>query len=174
MGCGSLSNVTIGNGITNIGGYAFGGCTSLSNVTIGNGITNIGDYAFADCTSLKSVYFQGNAPSPSTDYLVFSGDNNITIYYLPGTEGWGSTLGGWRTVLWNAQVQPSSLAVRNNQLGFNITGTSNLVIVIEATTSLSNPTWLPLQSNTLNGNPLYFTDRQWTKYPSRFYRVTWP
>ena len=28
--------------------------------------------------------------------------------------------------------------------------------MIEATTSLSNPTWLPLQTNTLNGNSLYF------------------
>jgi hypothetical protein len=43
----------------------------------------------------------------------------------------------------------------------------------EATTSLANPTWSPLQTNTLNGNSLYFTNPQWTNYPSRFYRVTW-
>jgi len=64
--------------------------------------------------------------------------------------------------------------VRTNQFGFNITGSSNLVVVTEATTSLANPTWSRLQTNTLNGSLLYFTDPKWTNYPSRFYRVTWP
>ncbi len=172
--CSSLRSVTIPSSVTSIGDDAFMDCSGLSNVTMGKSVTNIGGYAFGGCISLKSVYFQGNAPSASTDYLVFSGDNNITIYYLPGTEGWGSTLGGWPTVPWNARVQPSSLAVRNHQLGFNITGNSNLVVVIEATSSLSNPTWQPLQTNTLNGNTLYFTDPYWTKYGSRFYRLAMP
>ncbi len=64
--------------------------------------------------------------------------------------------------------------VRTNQFGFNITGSSNLLVVIEASTNLANPNWYPVQTNTLNGSTLYFTDPQWTNYGSRFYRVTWP
>ncbi len=93
---------------------------------------------------------------------------------MPGTTGWGAFFANRPAVLWNPQTQPGSFGVRTNQFGFAITGSSNLVVVIEATTNLINPTWTPLQTNTLNGSSLYFSDPYWTNYPSRFYRVTWP
>jgi len=93
---------------------------------------------------------------------------------LPGTKGWGSTLGTLPAVLWNPQVQPDSFVFRTNQFGFTITGSSSLAVVIEAGTNLANPTWYPLQTNILNGNPLYFSDPNWSNYPSRFYRLRWP
>jgi len=168
----SLAAVTIPASVTSIGDYDFDSCVNLASITIAASVTNIGFGAFAGCTSLTNVYFKGNAPT--ADSSLFDGDSYTTVYYLPGTTGWPTASLGVAEVLWNPQIQTASLGVRTNQLGFNVTGTSNLVIVIEATTSLSNPTWLPLQTNTLNGNPLYFTDPQWTNYPSRFYRVTWP
>ena len=54
-GCESLVNVTIGNGVTSIGGCAFDGCTSLTSVTIPDSVTSIGYAAFDGCTSLTSV-----------------------------------------------------------------------------------------------------------------------
>jgi hypothetical protein len=107
---------------------------------------------------------------------VFSGDNNATVYYLPGTTDWGPTFGGLATILWNPQVQTGdpSFGVRTNQFGFNITGSSGLVIVVEASTNLANPTWATLQTNTLSFDSLYFSDPAWTNHPSRFYRVYWP
>ena len=77
-------------------------------------------------------------------------------------------------MLWNPRVQPGSFGVRSNQFGFTISGTSNLVIVVEACTRLANPSWYPLQTNTLTGDSFYFSDPQWTNYPSRFYRLRWP
>ena len=97
------------------------------------------------------------------------GDNNATVYYLPRTTGWTSTFGGRPTVLWNPQAQ--NLGVQANQFGFTITGTSNLVIVVEACTDLANPVWSPLGTNTLTGGSSYFSDPQWTNYPARFYRM---
>jgi BspA type Leucine rich repeat region (6 copies) len=52
--CGSLTSVTVGNGVTNIGDYAFYECFSLTNITIGNGVTRIGDGTFKLC-GLTSV-----------------------------------------------------------------------------------------------------------------------
>jgi PKD repeat protein len=72
----------------------------LGNVEISyaipNGVTNIGDYAFFDSYSLTGLYFQGNAPT--ADLTVFAGDINATVYYLPGTTGWGSTFAGVPTM----------------------------------------------------------------------------
>jgi alpha-tubulin suppressor-like RCC1 family protein len=68
----------------------------------------------------------------------------------------------------------SNFGVRTNQFGFNITGTNGLVIVVEACTNLANPTWFPLQTNTLTGDPVYFSDPVWTNYPGRFYRLRSP
>jgi hypothetical protein len=172
----SLTSVTIPNSVTNIGSYAFGDCLSLTNVTIGTGVKSIGDGTFFDCYYLTGVYFQGNAPRLGSD--VFDFDNYTTVYYLPGTTGWGafSTNAGIPTVLWNPQMQTSgtSFCVRTNQFGFSITGSSNLVIVVEACTSLANPLWSPVQTITLTGGSAYFSDPQWTNYPARFYRLRSP
>jgi hypothetical protein len=168
----SLATVTIGDSLTNIGFNAFGMCGSLTSVSIGRSVNSISTDAFYSCSNVTSVYFQGDAPS--LGLTVFALVNSATIYYLPGTTGWSNTFSGLPTVLWNPQVQRASYGIRTNQFGFDITGSSNLVVVIEATTNLANPTWYPLQTNTLNGNSLYFTDPQWSNYAGRFYRVTWP
>ncbi|MBQ3288566.1 MAG: leucine-rich repeat protein [Kiritimatiellae bacterium] len=48
-------NVTIPDGVTSIGDWAFSFCHDLASVTIPNSVTNIGDYAFCDCDGLASV-----------------------------------------------------------------------------------------------------------------------
>jgi hypothetical protein len=78
-------------------------------------------------------------------------------------------------MLWNPQVQSdASFGVRTNRFGFNITGTSNLVIVVEACTNLVNPIWSPLGTNILTNCSSYFSDPQWTNYPVRCYRLRSP
>ena len=69
------------------------------------------------------------------------------------------------------QIRSGSPGVRTNQFGFDITGTSNIVVVVEANTNLTNPTWSPLRTNTLTDGSSYFSDPQWTNHPSRFYRL---
>ncbi|MGA3265943.1 MAG: hypothetical protein ABSE16_03875 [Verrucomicrobiota bacterium] len=46
--------------------------------------------------------------------------------------------------------------------------------VVEACTSLANPTWTPLLTGTLTNGSLYFSDPAWTNYSSRFYRISAP
>ncbi|MEK7707782.1 MAG: hypothetical protein AAB380_07280, partial [Verrucomicrobiota bacterium] len=57
---------------------------------------------------------------------------------------------------------------------FNITWAGGRAIVVDACGNLANPTWSPLQTNTLIGDSLYFSDPEWTNYPARFYRLRWP
>jgi len=172
--CTSLASVTIGNGVTSIGNWVFNSCTNLTSVTIPNSVTSIRDATFAFCTSLTGVYFQGNAPSVGA--VVFDGANNVTVYYLPGTTGWGTTFAGRPAVPWNPLVATSdaSFGVRTNGFGFTITGASNLVIVVEASTTLASDDWVPLQSLTLTNGAFYFSDPAWTNHPARFYRLRSP
>jgi hypothetical protein len=169
-----LTSITILGNVTSIGDGAFYGCP-LTSIMIPNSVTSIGFDAFGFSFSLTSVYFTGNTPTPTNDSSVFSDDTNVTAYYLPGAIGWGSFFDGIPAVLWNPQVQnDASFGVQNNRFGFNITGTSNLVIVVEASTNLANPIWSPVATNTLTGGTSYFSDPQWTNYPGRFYRFSSP
>jgi len=176
FGCGSLTNVTLANGVTSIGTASFAACASLASVTIPCSVTNIIDFAFGQCASLTSVYFAGNAPA--TDSTAFLFDNNVTAYYLPGTTGWDdfSANTGLPAVLWNPLIQTGdgSFGVQNNQFGFNITGTTNIPILVEACTDLTSPVWIPLQTLTLTYGSFYFSDPQWTNYPGRYYRISSP
>ena len=174
--CWSLTRVMIPDSVTNIGYEAFADCPSLISVTVPNSVTRIEGLAFQQCASLTAVYFQGNAPS--ADSTVFDYDSNATVYFLPGTAGWGSVtwFGGIPALLWNPQVETSgaSFGVRTNRFGFNITGTSGLVVVVEACTNPANPIWSPVGTNTLTGGSSYFWDPQWTNYAARLYRLRSP
>ena len=170
---GKAGSYKIPNSVTNISDSAFASC-GLTSVTIPDSVTSIGDLAFGGCTSLTSVYFKGN--SPSLDGDVFGGDNNATIYYLPGTTGWGTTFGVRPTALWflpNPVILNNgpSFGAQTNRFGFTISWATNIPVVVEASTSLVNPTWSPLRTNTLSGGSAYFSDPAWTNYPTRFYRL---
>jgi hypothetical protein len=115
---------------------------------------------------------------------VFASDSlpmeNPITFYLPGTTGWGDfeSIAYVFTSPWypNPQVQTGdgSFGVQTNQFGFNITGDGGLIIVVEACTNLANPIWSPVGTNTLFTGSVYFSDPQWTNYPGRFYRLSWP
>jgi hypothetical protein len=167
----------IPNTVTNIIGVAFANCSGLIEVTIPASVTFIGGGAFLNCTNLGYVYFEGNAPSHTGPMGVFFGlKSNAMGYYLLGKAGWSSTYSGLPVSLWNPQMQTGdgSFGVLTNGFGFNLTGSSNLVIVVEASTNLANPVWTPISTNTLTTGSAYFSDPQWTNYPGRFYRLRSP
>jgi hypothetical protein len=176
FGCTRLTSIGIPNGVASIGGQAFA-FTSLTSITLPNSVTNIGDNVFIGCINLVSMYFQGNAPT--LGMYALDGASNATVYYLPGTTGWGATFGGRLTALWFLpnplilSIGPS-FGVKTNHFGFVISWATNLPVVVEACTNLANLLWFPVGTNTLTGGSSYFSDAQWTNYPTRLYRLRWP
>ena len=130
-------------------------------------------YAFASCSNLTGVFFKGNIPSIESD--VFAG-TSATIYYLPGTTGWATTMAGRPTRLWNPLMQTSGpgFGVGAGGFSFNITGTADIPIVVEACTNLANASWIPLQSLNLTDGAFYFSDPNWTNDSTRSYRIRSP
>ena len=59
----SVSTITIPNGVTSIGIYAFKDCLSLTTITIPNSVTSIGDGAFSGCSGLTSVTIPNSVTS---------------------------------------------------------------------------------------------------------------
>jgi hypothetical protein len=173
--CIGLTSVTIANGVTNIGDSAFYDCTSLTTVTIPSSVTSNGDYAFFDCTNLTSVYFKGNAPTFGSS--LFLNDTDVTVYYLPGATNWPLFISpGVPAVLWNPLIQTGDggFGVRSNQFGFDITGTTNIPIVVEACVNLANPVWTRLQSLTLTNGLFHFSEARQTNSSGRYYRISSP
>jgi hypothetical protein len=170
---GRVGGYAIPSGVISIG-EAFFGCSGLTSVTIPASITLIEILAFYDCSSLTNVYFEGNAPS--TVLPVFDPGSRATIYYLPGMTGWHSTFADQPTVLWNPEILSGdpSFGVQADQFGFTVTGTTGLVIVVEACTNLFNPVWSPLGTNSLTDGSSYFGDPEWTNYQTRIYRLRSP
>jgi hypothetical protein len=178
--CSSLTNLVIGNSVTSIQQSAFSSCVNLPTVTIPASVTSIDISVFGGCSNLASVYFEGNAPA--VNFFAFSGDKIGTAYYLPGTLHWGATYSGLPTAQWplpNPLILTSvngntNFGIQSNQFGFTVSWATNLPVVVEASTSLGNSSWQPLQTNTLTNGFFYFTDADWPNYPNRYYRISYP
>ena len=76
-----FTKVTIGNGVTSIGNYAFFECSSLTAITIPESVTKIGESAFFDCSSLTSIVIPTNVTS--IGYEVFHGCSSLTSITIP-------------------------------------------------------------------------------------------
>ena len=172
--CASLTGITIPDGVNSCGNYAFALCTSLTGITFPSSFAAVGFNAFYNSANLTGVYFRGDAPTVAVNS--FDGATNATVYYLPGATGWLPTLAGRPTALWKPRVLTGDggLGVRTNQFGFKITWASGMDVAVEACTNLTSPVWVPLQTNTLTGDRLYFSDPGWTNQPARFYRLRSP
>jgi hypothetical protein len=121
--------------------------------------------------------FQRERPSLGSD--VFFCADNATVYYLPGTTGWGTTFGDRPTAQWflpNPLILNNgpSFGVQTNGFGFIISWATNISVVVEACTDLASPIWSPVRTNTHTGGWSYFSDPQWTNHSARFYRLRSP
>ena len=187
LGQSILTNISLPDTITTIGNYAFFGLNShigrfqgfegstVTTLIIPGTVSSIGDFSF-EFISLTAIFFLGNAPKLGDQGWLYHFDqysNAPVVYHLPGTTGWGAIYGGLPTMLWNPQIQTTApnFGVRTNQFGFAISGSSNLAVVVEASTKLDNTIWLPVSTNILTGGSSYFNDPNWINYPSRFYRL---
>ena len=90
QGLSNLTSVSIANSVKSIGEAAFNACTSLYSITIGNGVTSIGDNAFSNCTYLGEVSLGSAVTSIGT--YAFQHCNCLTEIVFPKSV---SSIGDW-------------------------------------------------------------------------------
>ena len=166
-----LEGVLFNKSLTSLVQYPGG---KAGSYTIPDSVTSIGGFAFAHCTGLTGVYFQGQPPRLLSG--PFEGANQATVYYLPGSTGWGSTFSNRPTALWLPEVRnvAARFGVHENQFGFDVSWAPGQTVVVEAATDLAAPVWSPVQTLTLAGDSIHFSDPQGTLQPVRFYRLRIP
>ena len=59
----SVKTVTVGDGVTTLGDYAFNGCANLTTINLPNGLKTIGSSVFYNCDSLVTIAFPNTVTS---------------------------------------------------------------------------------------------------------------
>lgn len=89
--CANLRRVIIPSSVTVISNRAFKGCSSLASVTLPNGVTTIQTYAFADCSYLSKITIPNTVTS--IGLYAFEDCNILADVYYSGTESeWNNRL----------------------------------------------------------------------------------
>lgn len=153
-----ITNVIIGNNVTDIEGHAFWDCYLLISVTLGRNISYLGDQCFSYCPELVTVTLVGG----------------LSAYFV------GDPFGGSDFATFDVVTQPvisnlaPSPAGHQGGFGFRINWASGQLIVVEACTNLVSPLWTPIQTNFLTDSVLDFKDSRSFAFNSQFYRVLSP
>ncbi len=79
--CTGLTAISIPDSVTSIGNYAFYKCTGLTSITIPSGVTSIGNYAFRDCTGLTAISIPDSVTSIGN--VAFAGCTGLTAISIP-------------------------------------------------------------------------------------------
>ena len=74
-----VRTVTIEEGVTTIGDFAFSECSELTSVSIPNSVTSIGSSAFFGCSALTSITIPASVATIGENALSYSGLTHIYI-----------------------------------------------------------------------------------------------
>ena len=72
-------DVTIPNGVTSIGDFAFNYCFTLTSITIPDSVTSIGNYAFENCRKLTSITYKGVNYTNKNELMNVLTSNGVSV-----------------------------------------------------------------------------------------------
>ena len=82
-GCSSLTNIEIPSSVKIIGDWVFRGCSSLISIEIPSSVKIIGDWAFSNCSSLTNIEIPSSVTSIGE--YAFYGCSSLTNIEIPSS-----------------------------------------------------------------------------------------
>ena len=81
----SIQSVTIEEGVTSIGSYAFHNCSNLQSISIPDSVESIGEYAFYYCSTLPQIELSKNSKLATIESYAFSDCCELKSITIPGS-----------------------------------------------------------------------------------------
>ncbi len=143
------------------------------------GTTATFSVAATACTPLTFQWYSNNAAlTIFTNAMLVLSNLNLSAagnYFVVASANGGATTSSVATLTVNL-IPPainSVTANANGSFNLNLTGSPGYIYILQATTNLLPPVnWLPLATNTLGTNGVwFFTDTAATNFPLQFYRL---
>ena len=146
--CVYLTDVSIPDSVTSIGAYAFSCCVNLTDVSIPGGVKNVGECAFNGCTSLTNVSISSSTATFGSD--VFAGcPAGLTLHGYEGstTEAYaianGIDFDGWSSSESGSCGDSMSWTLSYLTNTLTISGTGDM----EDYSENSHPSWYALRDS---------------------------
>lgn len=134
--CIRVKTVTIGDGITSVGRYAFDDFSSLTSVDIPDSVTSIGYGAFDSCISLTSVTIPDNVTS--IGQYAFYNCNHLTGVTIPDSvTSIGSNAFALCTRLTSVTI-PSSVTTINDRAFYSCSKLTSVIFLGDAPSTVGS------------------------------------
>ena len=86
-GAAGLTDIRLPEGLTHIGDWAFLGCAGLTGIRLPDSIVGVGDWAFGNCTGLTNIEAgEGNLAYRSIEGVLFDKTGTILVAYPAGNK----------------------------------------------------------------------------------------
>ncbi len=127
-----IRKITISEGVTSIGEYAFEECTNVTSISIPGSVTELNEYCFSACVSMKNITIPQSVTRIADG--VFDACEKLTDIYYGGTDASWKHITSWNAGLGN-NVRIHSTGVFTGTCGDNLTWTidNNEVLTISGT-----------------------------------------
>ena len=130
-GCVNIRDVTLPEGLTKIGQYAFKGCSALGRVEILSGMTTLGAYAFTESGITEIVLPEG---LQTVEYDAFNNCTNLRSVSLPDTLQNLGSYAFWKCSALTEITLPQNLTKMGSFCFDSCTGLTEIEIPSQLTT----------------------------------------
>jgi len=127
-----IRKITISEGVTSIGEYAFEECTNVTSISIPGSVTELNEYCFSACVSMKNITIPQSVTRIADG--VFDACEKLTDIYYGGTDASWKHITSWNAGL-GGNVTIHSTGVFTGKCGDNLTWKidNNEVLTISGT-----------------------------------------
>ena len=115
-----IRKITISEGVTSIGEYAFEECTNVTSISIPGSVTELNEYCFSACVSMKNITIPQSVTRIADG--VFDACEKLTDIYYGGTDASWKHITSWNAGL-GGNVTIHSTGVFTGKCGDNLTWT---------------------------------------------------